>query len=209
MQECTAVIFDLGGVLLDINYQATEKALRGLLGPRSDQYYLQSKQSPLFDDLETGRIAPQQFHQGICELAGTTLPVEAINYAWNAMLGRMPRERMDFVQKVAARRRVFLLSNTNAIHKAAFDKIIAEDLPGQDFDSYFEAAYYSHLVGLRKPHPEIYRFVTDRHGLDPARTLFIDDNKDNVEGARQAGLLAFHLQGDLLKAPLDFLVLHR
>jgi putative hydrolase of the HAD superfamily len=205
MQECNAVIFDLGGVLLDINYQATEKALRGLLGPQSDQYYLQTKQSPLFDDLETGRIQPEQFYQGVSDLAGTTLQAPAITEAWNAMLGRLPRERMEFVRKVAARRRVFLLSNTNVIHKAAFDAIIAEDLPGQNFDGYFEAAYYSHLIGLRKPHPEVYRFVTDRHGLDPARTLFIDDNKDNVEGARQAGLLAFHLQGDLLKAPLDFL----
>jgi putative hydrolase of the HAD superfamily len=205
MQECNAVIFDLGGVLLDINYQATEKALRGLLGPQSDRYYLQTKQSPLFDDLETGRIQPEQFYQGISDLAGTRLHAPAITEAWNAMLGRLPRERMDFVQKVAARRRIFLLSNTNVIHKAAFDAIIAEDLPGQNFDAYFEAAYYSHLIGLRKPHPEVYRFVTDRHGLDPARTLFIDDNKDNVEGARQAGLLAFHLQGDLLKAPLDFL----
>jgi putative hydrolase of the HAD superfamily len=205
MQDCNAVIFDLGGVLLDINYQATEKALRGLLGPRSDQYYLQTKQSPLFDDLETGRIQPDQFHQGLCDLAGMTLHADAINEAWNAMLGRLPRERMAFVQKVARRRRVFLLSNTNAIHKAAFDKIIAEDLAGQNFDACFEAAYYSHLLGLRKPHPEIYRYVTDRHGLDPARTLFIDDNRDNVEGARQAGLLGFHLQGDLLQAPLDFL----
>jgi putative hydrolase of the HAD superfamily len=205
MQECNAVIFDLGGVLLDINYQATEKALRGLLGPRSDQYYQQTKQSPLFDELETGRIEPQHFYQGICELAGTVLTNEAIAEAWNAMLGRMPRARMDFVKKVAARRRIFLLSNTNAIHKAAFDKIIAEDLEGQDFDACFEAAYYSHQIGLRKPHPEIYRYVTDRHGLDPARTLFIDDNRDNVEGAKQAGLQAFHLQGELLQAPLDFL----
>jgi len=205
MQECDAVIFDLGGVLLDIDYQATEKALQGILGPRSDDYYRQTKQSPLFDELETGRIEPDKFHQGICELAGTVLSAHAINKAWNAMLGRLPVARMEFVQKVAARRRVFLLSNTNAIHKAAFDKIIAEDLAGQSFDAYFEAAYYSHLVGMRKPHPEIYRFVTDRHGLNPARTLFIDDNKDNVEGARQAGLQAYHLQGELLKAPLDFL----
>lgn len=205
MQECNAVIFDLGGVLLDIDYKATENALRGLLGPRSERYYQQTKQSPLFDDLETGRIEPHQFHQSICDLVGAPLSPAAINEAWNAMLGRLPIARMKFVQKVAERRRVFLLSNTNAIHKAAFDKIIAEDLAGQNFDAYFEAAYYSHLVGLRKPHPEVYRFVTDRHGLDPARTLFIDDNRDNVEGARQAGLQAFHLQGDLLQAPLDFL----
>ncbi len=206
MQECSAVIFDLGGVLLDINYQATEKALRGLLGPRSDQYYLQTQQSPLFDDFETGRIEPHHFHQGLCELAGITLSSTAITEAWNAMLGRMPQARMAFVQKVAARRRVFLLSNTNAIHKAAFDQIIAADLPGQPFDEFFEAAYYSHLIGLRKPDPAIYRYVTDRHGLDPARTLFIDDNPSNVEGARLAGLQAFHLQGDLLLAPLDFLL---
>ncbi|HYX37193.1 MAG TPA: HAD family phosphatase [Oligoflexus sp.] len=206
MQECNAVIFDLGGVLLDINYQATEKALRGLLGPRSDHYYLQTQQSPLFDDLETGRIEPHHFHQGLCELAGITLSSTAITEAWNAMLGRMPQARMAFVQKVAARRRVFLLSNTNAIHKAAFDQIIAADLPGQPFDDFFEAAYYSHLIGLRKPDPAIYRYVTDRHGLDPARTLFIDDNQSNVEGARLAGLQAFHLQGELLLAPLDFLL---
>ncbi|WP_141734351.1 HAD family hydrolase [Oligoflexus tunisiensis] len=205
MQDCDAVIFDLGGVLLDINYQATERALRGLLGPRSDHYYQQTKQSPLFDDLETGRIEPQHFHQGLVELAGMPLTVEAINQAWNAMLGRLPIARMAFVEKVAARRRVFLLSNTNAIHKAAFDQIIAEDLRGKNFDACFEAAYYSHLIGLRKPHHEVYRYVTDRHGLDPARTLFIDDNRENVEGARRAGLQAFHLQGDLLEAPLDFL----
>ncbi len=206
MEAVNAVIFDLGGVILNIDYRATEKALRQLIGPRTEEYYQQSRQTALFDDLETGHIEPEEFRRSICLLAGRTLPNEAIDQAWNAMLGDLPLARMDFVKRVAARHRVFLLSNTNVIHKTAFEQIADQALQGPAFDDYFEAAYYSHQMGLRKPNPDIYRYVTSRHGLDPAATLFIDDNLANVEAARQAGLQSFHLQGELLTAPLNFLI---
>ncbi len=205
MKSCEAVIFDLGGVILDIDYQATERALQSLLGPAAVSYYQQNRQNSLFDDLETGHIESEVFRQQLMQWAGKPLATELIDQAWNAMLGDLPLARLDFIRQVAAKRRVFLLSNTNRIHKDAFDRIVDRALAGRSFDAYFEAAYYSHELGLRKPNPAIYRLVCDRHGLIAEKTLFIDDNASNVEGAREAGLLGFHLQGDLLQSPLSFL----
>lgn len=205
MKVCEAVIFDLGGVILDIDYKATEAALRQLMGPRADSYYQQTRQNPLFDDLETGRVDPAVFRQKIVEWAGRPLSDTAIDQAWNAMLGGLPLARLDFIKKMTKQFRVFLLSNTNVIHKAAFDQISQQTLAEVPFDSFFEAAYYSHLVGMRKPDVAIYRYVVERHGLNPETTLFIDDNLSNVEGAKAAGLHGFHLRGELLEASLPFL----
>ena len=86
------------------------------------------------------------------------------------------------------------MSNTNAIHVPAFERIIAEDNGIADFKALFDGAYYSCEMGLRKPDAEAFHHVLSRHGAEPARTLFIDDSIQHVLGARAAGLRADHLE---------------
>lgn len=194
-----AVIFDFGGVILNLDYPATDKALRALLGESGEVRYTKTHQGKIFDDFETGAIGPDEFYRSIREAAGREVSDEEIRVAWNAMLLDVPAERLQFVRAVAKRYRTFLFSNTNPVHKEAFDLTLTKHLGLGGFDKLFEQAYYSHSFGLRKPHPETYKAILDKNGLRAERTLLIDDNEANIKGAATAGLQVFHLTGDLLE----------
>ena len=106
----------------------------------------------------------------------------------------MPASRAQQVLDLGERTRLFLLSNTNALHAAVFEEDLRVNLPDASaFWGAFEAAHYSHDLGMKKPHPETYLHVCERHGLRPSRTLFIDDSIQHVKGAERAGLVAHHL----------------
>jgi HAD superfamily hydrolase (TIGR01509 family) len=201
MMSVEAVIFDFGGVILNLDYPATDKALRTLLGEEGEIRYTKAYQSHVFDDFETGLIGEEEFYRSLREGSGRDLSIDAINKAWNAMLLDVPAERFDFIRQVAKKYRVFLFSNTNSIHKTAFDKTLEKHLGPGGFDKLFEKAYYSHSFGMRKPHVETYKALLKDAGLKAETTLFIDDNSDNIEGARKAGLQVLHLTGDLLAEP--------
>lgn len=200
-----AVIFDFGGVILDIDYEATSLAMHHLLGPQAHLVYTKAQQSSLFDLLEIGQITAAQFYARLSAEVGRALDPADIDRAWNAMLGTTRIERIELLKRVARYRRIFLLSNTNVIHKAAFSKTLDAVMGGESFDSLFEKAYYSHEMGLRKPRPEIFRYLIQAHQLDPTRTLFIDDSEANIRGAEKVGLQVYHHQGELLEAPLAYL----
>lgn len=195
-----AVIFDFGGVILNLDYPATDKALRALLGEAGEVRYTKTHQGQIFDDFETGAIDSDEFYRGIREAAAKGVTDQEINHAWNAMLLDVPPARFEFVKAIAARYRTFLFSNTNPLHKEAFDRTLEKHLGVGGFDKLFEQAYYSHSFGMRKPHPETYRAILAKNGLQAARTLMIDDNADNIRGAAEAGLQVYHLTGDLLEA---------
>jgi len=199
--QLKAVIFDFGGVILDINYAATDAALRALLGDSGALRYTKTEQGKIFDALEIGAIGPKEFYHSVREAAGREVTDEAIAEAWNAMLGDVPKARFDYIKAVAKKYRVFLFSNTNAIHKDAFDLTLTRHLGTGGFDKLFEKAYYSHTFGKRKPHVETYTALLEDIGVEPNEAIFIDDNLDNIKGAAAAGMQVFHLTGDLLQEP--------
>jgi putative hydrolase of the HAD superfamily len=198
-----AVIFDFGGVILDIDYGATVRALSQVLKQEPGSFYSQHRQSPLFDEIETGAISEEAFFRGLEAMAGRKVPHNELEDAWNAMLGGVRRERLDFVRDVSQHHRTFLLSNTNSIHKRAFDRTLAKVLGScEAFEQLFEKPYYSHLLGLRKPDAAIFEWVLRTHGLRPETTLFIDDSEQHIRGARALGLQTYHLQTELLDSEL-------
>ncbi|MBX9850464.1 MAG: HAD-IA family hydrolase, partial [Cytophagaceae bacterium] len=108
--------------------------------------------------------------------------------AWNALLLDMPLERIQLVQKLGKKYRTFLLSNTNDIHIQKVNQILFEASGMKKLDELFETAYYSYKINLGKPDVAIYEYVLKDKNLRPEETVFIDDNKDNIEGAKKAGL---------------------
>ena len=187
------ILLDLGGVLIDVDYHRTADAFNALGFDGFEAIYSKAQQDHLFDGFEIGALSPADFRQRIRALHGNGITDEQVDHCWNAMLGRIPQERIDLVRQLKERYRVLLLSNTNAIHVPAFERIIAEDNGIADFKALFHGAYYSCEVGLRKPDAEAFHHVLSRHGADPARALFIDDSLHHVVGAREAGLQAEHL----------------
>jgi putative hydrolase of the HAD superfamily len=190
------VLIDLGGVLIDVDYMAAANAFAQQGFSDFGALYGKAKQDHLFDGFETGAISPTEFRQRIRDILGAPLPDGQIDACWNAMLGNIPPERIELVKRLKERYQVLLLSNTNAIHVPAFEAIVARGSGIADFKSLFHGAYYSCEIGLRKPDAAAFHYVLDRHHSDPARTLFVDDSIQHVEGARQAGLDAVHLDLD-------------
>jgi glucose-1-phosphatase len=189
------IIFDLGGVLLNIDYHLTIKAFEQLGFKDFSSAYTQLAQSELFDRFERGEITPDEFRHGIRPSLRANVSDAEIDEAWNVMLLDLPTERLTLLRALGASKRIFLLSNTNAIHVSAFEQQVLAQHGINGLARLFEAAYYSCDVGMRKPEERIFRMVTDTNGLLPSETLFIDDSPQHVEGARKAGLHAYHLTG--------------
>lgn len=187
------IIFDLGGVFLNIDFERTNQAFQQLGLAGFDRFFTQHHAHQLFEDLETGKISPDQFYAAFRAETQTQLTDAQIRDAWNALLLDFPPERLDWLEKIRQHYRVFLFSNTNAIHYDAFMAQFAQVFPGKDFNAYFEKAYYSQTLGLRKPEPESFQAILTEQDLDPAVTLFIDDTPKNVEAAQQVGLQAWWL----------------
>lgn len=187
------IIFDLGGVLLNINYQSTAKAFEKLGIQNFELLYSQAMQSTLFDDLEIGAISPEEFRNTIRLKSGLNLSDTDINNAWNAMLLDLPKSRIDLLMKVRNHYKIFLLSNTNEIHLKAYTKNLQLEHGISGLNELFDKEYFSHCIHLRKPNAAIYNYVLKNQNIIAADTLFIDDSIQHVQGALNVGLNALHL----------------
>jgi glucose-1-phosphatase len=187
LKNTDAIIFDFGGVLINIDYQATIDAFKNLGIGDFDQLYSQASQSDLFDAIETGKISAQRFINGLLDfLPKGTTPNQVIQ-AWNAMILDVPSSTVELLESLQGKYRLFMLSNTNSIHLdyALLQwKKTSSKLPAD----LFEKVYLSYEMGMRKPNPEIFEFVCTEQKLDFERTLFIDDSIQHIEGAASIGL---------------------
>lgn len=193
MKGIKNIIFDLGGVILNIDYQATYKAFEALGVKDFTGLYSQFKGSRLFDDLETGRVTNEEFLTEMLKHTPEGTTTGQIIAAWNAMLLDFPLRRLQVLQQLRQHYNLYLLSNTNAIHLDAFNKILEESRGIPSLGVFFDKTYYSHLIGYRKPEKESYQLVLDENGLKPEETLFIDDTLPNIEGATAVGVQTIHL----------------
>ena len=192
MKEIKSIIFDLGGIFLNIDFSKTEKAFADL-GVQFNDFYSQHHASELFELLETGKISPEEFHDSFVEETGLHLSYEELKNAWTALLVDFPIERLQWLQEIGKRYKIFLFSNTNKIHYDVFTEMFHEQTGFKDFNKLFVKTYYSHEMGLRKPYPESYLYILNEQQLRPEETLFIDDTLKNIEGAKQVGLQTIHL----------------
>lgn len=207
----SSIIFDLGGVIMNLRYETTIAAFSQLCGFDVSRVYTQHKQAPLFDEFEMGKISVADFRDGLRSLLklSTAQASDAdIDAAWNVMLMDIPPSRVDLIKTLRSHKRLFLLSNNNELHKAECDRIFTETY-GADavLDDLFEQAYYSHLMGDRKPYPSIFQRVLDEQQLDPAQTLFIEDTQQHIDGAVSVGLQTEHLTGGRTLHDLELLTL--
>lgn len=209
LADIDAIIFDLGGVIINICYENTVEAFSQLCGFDASSLYTQRNQTELFDQYEMGRISSDEFRLGlrdILELADVA--DDLLDQAWNAMLLDIPQERVDWLKTIAQTKRTFLLSNTNEIHKLAFDQIFCETFSAElgNLDDLFEKAYFSHVMGDRKPYPSSFKSVIAEQSLVADRTLFIDDSIQHIEGAQTVGLRTLHMTNGLTLNTVQWIV---
>jgi HAD superfamily hydrolase (TIGR01509 family) len=202
MRGIKNIIFDLGGVIINLDNQRTTDAFVALGLKNIKEYFGHGHAAAFFKDYEVGKLTDRQFIDAIRQAGGLTATDQAIVNGWNALLLDFPPERIHLLRQLARNYRLFLFSNTNALHLAALREIYTKTFGSGSLEDLFEKTYYSHLLGLRKPDMASYEHILEENGLNGPETLFVDDAIINVEGAEQAGLKGLFLRPGI--SLLDF-----
>jgi len=186
------IIFDLGAVIIPINFSLTFKAFASLSQLSIEEIQLRYQSSTLFIDFEKGIVGNYHFLLGVRKLLNLSASIsdEQIVDAWNALLLQIPAERVQRIQELSQNYRVFLLSNTNPIHITEVQSILYKNTQVARLEDVFEKVWYSYDLGLIKPGIDIYTTVLQQKQLKASETVFLDDNTDNVAGANAAGIHA-------------------
>ncbi len=189
MKNLKNIIFDYGNVIFEINFERTQSALLQLGITNVEAFFAHKNHNQLFDDFETNTISANEFRAGIRKAADNNdLTDQQIDDAWNSLLIGVSANNHDVLLEMKTKYRTFLLSNNNEIHYNWIIKHINENYNIDNYNDYFEKAYFSHLMNMHKPNVNIFEHVILENNLNPAETLFIDDSPQHIEGAKKAGL---------------------
>ena len=192
MQNIKNIIFDYGNVIFNIDFTRVQQAWKQLGINNSHEFYGHRQQDPIFNLLERGEITEAEFRDRIRQISHKPeLTDEQIDDAWNQIFVGIPQGNHELLVQLKNKYRTFLLSNINAIHYDYVHKYLREEFSMDNNDALFEKIYYSHLVGKRKPDPEIFEQVIHENNLNPAETLFIDDSPQHLETAQKLGLQTY------------------
>ncbi|MFC2175720.1 HAD family hydrolase [Bacteroidota bacterium] len=197
------IIFDLGGVILNLDYNRTARAFSKLGLPNFQNSFAQLNQSELFDRYERGECSTAEFRNGLRKQLPSGVTDEQIDNAWNTMLLDVPAERIQLLQRLSEQKRLVLLSNTNDLHITAYKKSLLSAHGINDLSSVFVEQYYSYEVGMRKPEVRIFEYVLEAQKFKTEETLFIDDSPQHIEGAKKTGLNTYHLKATEGETILD------
>ena len=187
------LIFDLGGVILDLSVDSTLQSFAefsGIEAPRIKQLYFNS---PGFDSYEKGEITDPEFRDFVRKLYKIDASDEVLDTCWNAMLVNIPLEKLQLLETLKKTHNVFLLSNTSNIHVNYINNILIKRVTPKSLDDFFHHSFYSYRMKMRKPDAEIFQQVLDEAKLIPHETLFLDDNQANVDGASKLGIKTVHV----------------
>ncbi|MDG1476659.1 MAG: HAD family phosphatase [Vicingaceae bacterium] len=187
------IIFDLGGVLLNLDFNLTQQAFVELGVTDFKGYYNKAKQVGLFDDFEIGKISEAEFCAQIKVVSGIDKSNEDLITAWNAMLLNFPDVRKELLLRLKDDFSIVLLSNTNETHVRSFLKTVKKDIDETSLSPLFKNVYYSNEIGFRKPNANVFQFVLDQNNFKAEETLFLDDSIQHLEGAKQLGIKTFHI----------------
>ena len=198
MRGITTVLFDFGGVLVNLDKQACLNEFSKLGIDNVDKYISNYAQSGLFLDLEKGFVSASEFRTEIKKLSNKPLSDKQIDNAWNSFLIEIPEYKLDLLFALRKKYRVLLLSNTNVIH---FEQKATQEFSkkGLSINHYFDKCYLSYELGMAKPNEDIFRHVLENEDAEANQILFLDDGVENIETARGLGFACY-----LVKEQEDF-----
>jgi putative hydrolase of the HAD superfamily len=188
------IIFDLGGVVINLDYHKTTRAFEAIGLENFEEMYSQAAQSGLFDDFEKGKSSVPYFVNKLLDFLPSGTSANQVVEAWNEMILDFPIQNLQLLEKLKSSHRTFLLSNTNEIHIQKVHQHLQLVSEHKTLHPYFEKVYFSSDIKMRKPDSEIFEFVLKENGLNPKKTLFIDDTEQHILGAQKVGIQTYHLQ---------------
>ena len=186
------IIFDLGGVIINLNPDETINSFRSIFKEQFDLIEKELHSKSILNRFETGEISSKEFISFFQEYQ-PTLSKERIIKAWNSMLLDIPHKRILLIRNLARKYRVFLLSNTNQIHIKHINNYVNNEFGFTSMSHPFEKAYYSHEMKLRKPDSKIFEAILQDKKLLANETLFIDDSEQHIIAAKQLNLKTHYL----------------
>ena len=183
-QKVRNLLFDLGNVIIDLDIDKTIDDLDKLFRPDGDRSIVEK----INKEYECGRVSTDIFINTLLSQCGRNVQAIDIMNAWNGMLVGIPVHRLEMLIMLRDKFNVYLLSNTNELHLDWVHRYMKNVHGVQDFEKrYFDQAYYSHLVGDRKPLASIYKHIIDDAYMTPGLTLYMDDVKENIDVAEKLG----------------------
>jgi len=188
------IILDLGGVILELDVERTISTFHELGFPRLNNADIILSKYPFFQDFETGMLSAEEFVRNVINIAGRQVSEKQVLDAWNAMIRGFKPEIISLLLDLRKKYRLFLLSNTNAIHEVHYNLQLKNDHGIENLDRIFEKVYYSHVLKLRKPNAEIFQYVLKDAGIPGEECIYIDDTLEHIETARLLGIQAYHLE---------------
>jgi glucose-1-phosphatase len=187
-----ALLFDLGRVVLDLDFNRTLRAWAEHAACEPAELADRFLRDELYQRHEKGEISDEAFFAGLRSSLGVELSDQQLIEGWNAIfIGEMPGIN-QLLARAAERLPLYAFSNTNAAHVAFFSSQFAEVL------AHFRRIFLSSTIGLRKPDAKAYDHVVQMIGVPAERIVFFDDLAENIEGARERGLKAV-----LVTSPAD------
>jgi glucose-1-phosphatase len=187
-QNIKNIIFDFGGVIIDIDFWRSINAFIKLGCDNFECIYSQASQTEIFDKIDKGTISADEFRNELIKFFPPETTAAMIDHAWNAILIGIPPHRIQLLENIRKNYRTFLMSNTNAIHYKEYIKELKEKFEYNSLNDLFEKVYLSFELGIRKPDKNFFKLILEENHLDASETLFIDDLELNLPPAQSLGI---------------------
>ena len=178
------IIFDLGGVILDIDPKLSEKAFSQIF---DSKHFEEISSKELLIKFEKGLLSLKELLFEVGILTKKPISEDIFKMAYNAMLLEYKPERFEWIKKLKKTHKLLMLSNTNEVHYSYFSEKLNREY-GVSFSDFFENVFLSHEMQLIKPDLEIFKRVLEIENLNPTKTLFIEDTKENALTADKLGI---------------------
>lgn len=186
----STLIFDLGGVIVDLDLAKCIQNFKELGLENIEQYLSNFGQKDFFMQFEKGQIGIPAFRNEIRKLAGTELSDAQIDKAWCSFLTQIPVEKLHLLSELKKKYRLLLLSNTNPLH---IETAVAAEFSktGKTMQDFFDKCYLSYEMGMVKPDVEIFEALLTDAQLKAEECLFLDDGKKNIDTAAALGIQTY------------------
>ena len=197
-----AIVFDLGGVLIDLSFSSCVRSFQEVLGyGRITELLDLSHQKGIYGDMEAGLITADAFRAAVLRDSRPGCVPSDVDRAMAGLLIGMDPAKVTLLEELAEKYAIYGLSNNNEISTARMHEIFEEN--GLDWRRVFRKEFLSYQMKMMKPSREIFDAAAAEIGLPPEEILFVDDSQKNVDGARAAGWQAvLYVQGTDLGACL-------
>ncbi len=192
--EISNIIFDLGGVILDIDIKGVYSKFVQIGIETEYNGFGQFQNNKIFKNYEIGALSTEEFKNEIRKAAKPDFNIQTFDSIWNSIILNYPKENIRILENLKPKYRTFLMSNTNELHYNYYTEILHKEYGYKNLDQLFEKAYYSHTTKMRKPDACFFELILRENNLDPENTLFIDDYIENIEAAASLGIKTLHLK---------------